>query len=1142
MKFRKAVSLFAAATMSLSCLTGLTTTASAASDYAKAMTYSIDFTSAYSASSVPAAGSTATLVDSKGNAGLTVNLLGGTWKYSGGIAPSQNTDRPSVSNGLYSSGCALRFTPETDGKVIVDYKLDNNKKLVVEDTTNSNGSYFAISNSTGSNMDTTAADYAVTVTANTTYTVYVTGTGNQYYGMYFEPVSETDPTATPEVTEAPSGDVDPVILKYNSSQINGGNPCGNSSTLLFTSGADTDIASFFADSKDATKLDGTLVSGYKNYISGTASNGTHPYITADLAAGTYTIYFLGYNHGNEVNATIASTNETVYDRSKGVQFAYKQESPEYILKLYTLTFTLDKAVNGETITFNTSDQWLPDLYAVVLTNQKSAGEDSKVEVEGAYSASWTFRKDKGCPSLVLQNSPDYDYTVNDADGNKKTLVCNTSTNGGKLNNGGWDDWTQCNDGTTFTVPAYNGMKLTWDCYNNSTATVKVNGENYLGEYVYTGDGNTLTFSTYGFGYLRTISVSPATMYTVSGTITGVEAGTLEGANVIFTAASGQIHKVAIGADNTISATLPAGAYSVSLESADYVAVTGTVSVMSGSLGEIEVVKAAAQTVSGTIVNAPENATLTFTAKNKSENTKTLNITSATDSYTLELMPDTYTVSSSTETLSPLSLKSFAVTNVAATKNLYFPEEIAVASSFNVTVGSNGEYKSVSDALAGIAKLGTPTADNRATITLAAGETFREQVVVNVPYVTITSDASNPAKITWYYGIGNTYYSMDSNGWYNKDRAMTKPEKIMTNPSNWGTTIQLNKDGVRLENLYIENSFNQYYTDEEFADGVQPNGVDGCGQMDRTQLRAAGTAADSTKATERACALYFRTKNTEVYNCTVISSQDTIGTGGSAYFNGCTLVGNTDYICGGGAIVFDDCDLLFGGYSDTNKGGALTAANGDDEYIFRNCTIGNYQNSSNTRKHGTHSFGRDWGGVNAHVFFLNCTVNKGVSIEKWANMGGAVKDGKADLHVFDLKNPSAYTTYGTTDKYNVTECTFAKAKAMYEGAFECLGFTPAKITNAKTTSESLEGVADTNDYVYGVVTTITAGEEATISGIKWIIKDADNETYELSTKSEVGSGYMTDKGSLPIITGGGSAQTVMLFHAEQGTYDVASIAE
>lgn len=781
------------------------------------------------------------------------------------------------------------------------------------------------------------------------------------------------------------------------------------------------------------------------------------------------------------------------------------------------------------------------MYAVVLTNQKSAGEDSKVEVEG-YSASWTFRKDSGCPDMAMQNSDPYNYSVKDSDGAEKVLVCDTKTNGGKLNNGGWTDWTQCNDGTTFTVPAYKGMKLTWDCYNNSTATVKVNGENYLGEYVYTGDGNTLTFSTYGFSYLRTIAVAPTTMYSVSGTITGVDAGTLTGVNTVFTAANGQVYKTAIGADNTISATLPAGTYSVSLESAEYVAVTGTVSVMSGTVGNIAVVKSTEQTVSGTIVNAPENATLTFTAKNKADNTKTVDITSSTAGYSLKLMPDTYTVSASAGTLSPLSLKSFTVTGDAATKNLYFPEEIAKASSFNVTVGSNGEYKSVSDALAGIAKLGTPTADNRATITLAAGETFREQVVVNVPYVTITSDKTNPAKITWYYGIGNTYYSMDSNGWYDKDRAMTKPEKIMTNPSNWGTTVQLNKDGVKLENLYIENSFNQYYTDEEFDDGVEPNGVENCGQMDRTQLKVAGTAADSTDATERACALYFRTKNTEVYNCTIISSQDTIGTGGSAYFNGCTLVGNTDYICGGGAIVFDNCNLLFGGYSNTAKGGALTAANGDDEYIFRNCTIGNYQNESNTRKHGTHSFGRDWGGVNAHVFFLNCEIANGVSIAKWGNMGGAVTAGTADLHVFDLTNPSAYATYGTDDKYNVTECTFEKAKEVYEGALDYLNFTPAKLVNAKTTAEALDGEKDAEDYVYGVVTTISAGSEATVSGIKWIITNSSNNTYELSTKSDVGSDYMTNKGSLPTITGGGSASAVMLFHAEQDTYDVASIAE
>lgn len=89
-----------------------------------------------------------------------------------------------------------------------------------------------------------------------------------------------------------------------------------------------------------------------------------------------------------------------------------------------------------------------------------------------------------------------------------------------------------------------------------------------------------------------------------------------------------------------------------------------------------------------------------------------------------------------------------------------------------------------------------------------------------------------------------------------------------------------------------------------------------------------------------------------------------------YFKDCTLVGNTDYICAGGNCVFDNCDLLFGGYSDTAKGGALTAAHtgSGESYVFRDCTIGNYGEDIG-RQHGKHSYGRDWGGCRCKRILL-----------------------------------------------------------------------------------------------------------------------------------------------------------------------------
>lgn len=1053
------------------------------------------------------------------------------------VSASQKFSGVSDIEGKQKLNAAGKFTAGTETEYSLKFTIDFKNNTIIEESSSVNGS---------STFEFT--DFPTNIDREKLYLVAYNNWNGNFVEYTIDDIAVTivkteEPVVTeePEETDAPSTEA--VTLKYPASAITGGNSCSNTAEYIFVDGVDTNIASFFADPDDSTKIDADLVTGYKNYIVGTNSGYSHPSITATLPAGTYKMYYLGYNNDCVVNATFASTGTTVYDEAKGQQFAYQSDSTNRILKVYTLEFTLDSAVTDETITFDTATSgWLPDLYAVVITNQTAASEATPTPepAVGAYSATWDFQTKNGAPTLQLQNAEDYNYL--DTTGTH-TLVIDTKTNGGKINNSSWTDWSQCNDGTTFEIPAYKGMKITWECMNGSTASVSVDGNSAIGEFVYTGDASTISVITKGFGYIRTISVAPSSVYEVSGTVKGFDAGVLEGSTITLTATSTQTYTATIDANNKISTTIPAGTYTASIDKQGYIVTSSSVTVTSTAIGDVEVALAAYQTVSGTIVNAPSEAfTLTFTDATGAAST--VDLAAGATSYTTSLLSGTYAVTSSTGTLSPISSESFTVGTSAATKNLYYPEEIAKASSFNVTVGSNGEYKSITDALAGIAKLGTPTADNRATITLAAGETFREQVVVNVPYVTIKSDASNPAKITWYYGIGNTYYSMNENGWYDKDRAMTKVGKVATNPSSWGTTIQLNKDGIKLENLYIENSFNQYYTDEEFEDGVEPNGVANSGQNDRAALKKAGTAADSRTATERACALYFRTSKNEIYNCTIISSQDTIGTGGSAYFNDCTLIGNTDYICGGGDIVFDNCDLLFGGYSDKAVGGALTAANGTDAYVFRNCTIGNYQNEAGTRQHGTHTYGRDWGGVNAHVFFLNCDVASGTSIEKWGNMGGAVTAGTADLHVYDLSDPASYTSKGPSDKYNITAIDFETAAAKYENVIDMLSFTPEKITTAVTSTKALDGVADTetSDYVYGVMTTITAGTDAAVSGIKWVITDASGNAYERTTSAEVDNVETLNKGTFPTITGGGDAQVLMLFHADEGSYDVASIAE
>lgn len=630
----------------------------------------------------------------------------------------------------------------------------------------------------------------------------------------------------------------------------------------------------------------------------------------------------------------------------------------------------------------------------------------------------------------------------------------------------------------------------------------------------------------------------AVSYSVSGTVSGADDGySFEGKTLKFTSARGKEFTAEIDESGSFAIELPKAEYTVFIDDIYYRISSGAVEVTDNmSDVALTVEKEESQEVKVTLINPPAEGTTITLGETPIE------FSAGETEKTINLAPGSYEVSSSNGTMSELSKTALTVSHDATYKNIYFPEDIPAASSFNVTVGPNGEYKTISDALEGIAKLGTPTADNRATITLEGGQIYREQVQINIPYVTITAPADDPATITWYYGIGNTYYSLGANGRYDKDRAMTKIDKLMgVNPASWGSTVLTNQDGIRMENVKIENSFNQYYTDEEFADGAEPNGAEQCGQMNRAELKASGIKADSTTATERAAALYSQGKNCEFYNCTVISSQDTIGTGGTMYFKDCTLVGNTDYICSGGNCVFDNCDLLFGGYSDTAKGGALTAAHtgSGESYIFRDCTIGNYGEDIG-RQHGKHSYGRDWGGADASVYFFNTTIEEGTDIFGWGDMGGAVNAGTADLHVYNFDAPNEYTESGS-DQNNINKVlTFNEARAKYEGALDALGFKPAEMVNAESVKTASEQDTEANDYVYGIMTEVTTGENSAVSNIKWTISDG-TKVYNVDSKNLTDTSGQAWEDATKV-SGGATANYILMFHAPQGNYDVLSQAQ
>ncbi len=289
------------------------------------------------------------------------------------------------------------------------------------------------------------------------------------------------------------------------------------------------------------------------------------------------------------------------------------------------------------------------------------------------------------------------------------------------------------------------------------------------------------------------------------------------------------------------------------------------------------------------------------------------------------------------------------------------------------------YPTVSDAVDAVSRMGVDSEQKRVTVHIAPG-TYREQIILDTPYVSfVNADPSKEVLLTWYYGIGYKYYSAgpDGNGYYDAQRAFDQFEKHA--PDRWGTAVRIKPEavGFRAENITFENSFNRYITDEELADGVEPE----------AEKPARNYALDtaSKAATERAAAVCVEAPQCEFYRCKFLSSQDTLYTASDAYFKKCLIEGNTDYIFGSGNVVFDGCELRWKGYSEGSTGGYITAARqelSEKGYLFRSCAV--TANDGLTVTPGY--YGRPWG-KDAAVAFQGTWLESDGLADGWTEMSG-----------------------------------------------------------------------------------------------------------------------------------------------------------
>lgn len=486
------------------------------------------------------------------------------------------------------------------------------------------------------------------------------------------------------------------------------------------------------------------------------------------------------------------------------------------------------------------------------------------------------------------------------------------------------------------------------------------------------------------------------MQKFSGTFTGFDADVdLTAVEVVLSAAQDSEREnivFELAADGKFETYVESGiTYTVTMEDMNDYEIDGNADVLLTAAEErnVKVVKKAVYKVAGKFLGLEGDAAVTSLRFTNTDDNYVYDAAVDGGSYSISLRNGTYNVSAAVSAGGYSTISHVVVKDGAVDRDLLFvcvPGVTAIPFVPDIYVGYAGRdnnYDTVGEAVRACQAMRLSNASDRITVHIAPG-VYREQISINVPYVTFTNDEPDKeVKLTWYYGIGYVYYSI-SGGYYSEAAAFDKFSK--TTAQKWGvaTYIKSGATEFHAENITFEASFNKYVTEEEIADGVEPGGSDKK-DYDRTSKTADVT---SKAGTERSSAIAVECNRAEFYNCRFLGSQDTLYTGSNikGYFKNCYIEGNTDYIFGGGDFVYDGCELNFFGYSDRENGGYITAAAEGSTYgyVFRNCYITGNENM----KVGAGDLGRPWR-ASATVSYLNTKLEyAGLILSRgWTSMSG-----------------------------------------------------------------------------------------------------------------------------------------------------------
>ena len=616
----------------------------------------------------------------------------------------------------------------------------------------------------------------------------------------------------------------------------------------------------------------------------------------------------------------------------------------------------------------------------------------------------------------------------------------------------------------------------------------------------TDNGNILELTGEDATAVKDFEAVADAVATVSGSIMGIPADAVKGTvSVKFVPDNSKLSTIEVdvkaqtdGSYSFSNVSINSSSnYSVVLGGVDDYEVTEKLNKAAGDYTDVKIAatQRAKVNVSGKFVTSDDKASdvtkITFTNKSDSSYSYSFDVTG--DGYKAQLRAgeyDTSVVSEKYTAYDHVSVGSADVLN-----DVYLETEAdtsPVEYQAEVKVGKGQQFETITDAVKYIGRMTRTT--ERVTITLTDA-LYREQVMVDTPYVTISSEAGST--ITWYYGSGYTYYSADMNGYYSEARAVDKYEKgveIGMGTGHWGATVNVlpTATAFRSEGVIYESSFNRYMTTEEVADGVGKGGDNS--KVDRSKATDADIKLYKNK--ERACVIFIEADQSEFKDCQFLSSQDTMFTGNNTehtYFKNCVIEGTTDYICGDGSAVFDGCTLSMYGYGDKAASGSIIVASkalSQLGYLFNNCKVVKTSYPGINKGITKTYFARPWR-ADSKVVFLNTEVEDANTIAPagFTSMSN-VTPAKAKYYEYNTHLADGTKVSTSSRAAGVNKMTDEEASAVkLEDYFE--GWTPAYYTSGDVKPEPVAA-----DY--------TAVDEA-IKAAEALNKD-DYEDFSAVTKA------------------------------------------